>query len=346
MNKLLINNITDEELLDRISDVSVPAFRLRQIREWLYKCVDFDGMSNIPKSLIEVLKERFIIDNVEIYKKLESKEDETKKYLLKLYDGEIIEAVAMVYKHGVSICVSTQVGCNMGCVFCSSAIGGMRRNLSAYEMLAQVQAINADLNAKASNVVLMGTGEPLLNYNNVVGFMKLLHEPDGINMSYRNMSVSTCGIVKNMYRLAEEEIPVNLCVSLHQADDELREGIMPSAKNYKIQDIMDAADSYFEKTGRRITIEYALIEGVNDSNKDIDTLIKLLHGKNILLNLIPLNSGPEDTLKGVSRKKAYTIMEYVKERGINATVRRTLGADIDGACGQLRARELKDDIVR
>jgi 23S rRNA (adenine2503-C2)-methyltransferase len=192
----------------------------------------------------------------------------------------------------------------------------------------------------------MGTGEPLLNYNNVVGFMKLLHEPDGINMSYRNMSVSTCGIVKNMYRLAEEEIPVNLCVSLHQADDELREGIMPSAKNYKIQDIMDAADSYFEKTGRRITIEYALIEGVNDSNKDIDTLIKLLHGKNILLNLIPLNSGPEDTLKGVSRKKAYTIMEYVKERGINATVRRTLGADIDGACGQLRARELKDDIVR
>ena len=151
--------------------------------------------------------------------------------------------------------------------------------MSAYEMLAQVQAINADLNAKASNVVLMGAGEPLLNYDNVVGFMKLLHEPDGINMSYRNMSVSTCGIVKNMYRLAEEEIPVNLCVSLHQADDELREGIMPSAKNYKIQDIMDAADSYFEKTGRRITIEYALIEGVNDSNKDIDTLIKLLHGK-------------------------------------------------------------------
>ena len=345
MDKLLINSITDEVLLGRIADVSVPSFRLRQIREWLYKCVDFDSMSNIPKSLIEVLKERFIIDNVEIYKKLESKEDQTKKYLLKLYDGEIVEAVAMSYKHGVSICVSTQVGCNMGCVFCSSAIGGMRRNLSSYEMLAQVQAINADLNAKASNVVLMGAGEPLLNYDNVVGFMKLLHEPDGLNISYRNMSVSTCGIVKNMLRLAQEEMPVNLCVSLHQADDKLREKIMPSAKDFKIQDIMDAVDSYFEKTGRRITIEYALIEGVNDSDKDIGALIKLLHGKNILLNLIPLNSGPEDGLRGVSRKKAYAIMEHAKQRGINATVRRTLGADIDGACGQLRAREIKDDIV-
>ena len=345
MDKLLINSITDEELLGRLSDISVPAFRLRQIREWLYKCVSFDSMSNIPKSLIEVLKERFIIDSAEIYKKLESKEDETKKYLLKLYDGEIIEAVAMVYKHGVSICVSTQVGCDMGCVFCSSAIGGMRRNLSAYEMLAQVQSLNTDLGEKASNIVLMGAGEPLLNYDNVIGFMKLLHKPDGLNISYRNMSVSTCGIVKNMRRLAQEEMPVNLCVSLHQADDELRENIMPSAKNFKIQDIMDAANSYFEKTGRRITIEYALIEGVNDSDKDIDALINILRGKNVLLNLIPLNSGPEGRLTGVSKKKAYAIMEYAKERGINATVRRTLGADIDGACGQLRARELKDDIV-
>ncbi len=340
MDKLLINKITDEELLSALSDIKIPAFRLRQIRSWLYKCVDFDGMTNIPKNLIEVLKERFAIDNVSIYKKLESQEDGTRKYLLELYDGEIIEAVAMVYKHGISICVSTQVGCNMGCVFCASAIGGMKRNLSAYEMLAQVQAINSDIGDKASNVVLMGAGEPLQNYDNVIEFMKLLHEPDGLNISYRNMSLSTCGIVKNMYKLADEEMPINLCISLHQADDEKRMKIMPSAKKYKIADIMAAGDNYFNKTGRRITIEYSLIEGENDSEEDIDSLITLIKGKNVLLNLIPLNSSPEGGLSGVSQKKAYKIMQKAKDRGINATVRRTLGADIDGACGQLRAREL------
>ena len=346
MDRVLINSITDEEIFSRLSDIKIPAFRLRQIRRWLYKCVDFDEMTNVPKELIARLKERFAVDNVEIYKKLESKADGTKKYLLRLYDGEIIEAVAMSYKHGISICVSTQVGCNMGCTFCSSALGGMRRNLSAYEMLAQVQAINADLGEKASNVVLMGAGEPLLNYDNVIAFMKLLHDPDGLNMSYRNMSLSTCGVVENIYRMAEEDMPVNLCISLHQADDMKRLEFMPSAKKYRIADIMRAADNYFDTTGRRITVEYALIEGVNDSDEDIGALIALLRGKNVLLNLIPLNSGPEEALKGVSQKRAYRIAEHVKNKGINATVRRTLGADIDGACGQLRAREIEDDTIR
>ncbi len=340
MDKVQINKISDEELLSVLSDINPPAFRLRQIRSWLYKCVDFKDMKNLPKDFIKSLDERFIIDNVSIYKKMESEIDGTKKYLLKLYDDEIIEAVAMSYKHGVTICVSTQVGCSMGCTFCASAIGGMRRNLSPHEMLAQVQTINSDLGLCASNVVLMGAGEPLLNYENVIEFMKLLHEPKGLNVSYRSISLSTCGITDKMYKLAEENIPINLCVSLHQADDNKREDIMPSAKKYKIKDIMTAADNYFDKTGRRITIEYSLIEGVNDTRDDIDALVKLIKGKNVLLNLIPLNSNPDDALKGVSQKKAYEIMEYVKDRGINATVRRTLGADIDGACGQLRAREL------
>ena len=340
MDKILINNISDEELLTALSDINPPSFRLRQIRSWLYKCVDFKDMTNLPKNLIGVLEERFTADNVSVHKKLESAADATKKYLLKLYDDEIIEAVAMSYKHGISICVSTQVGCSMGCVFCASALGGMRRNLSAHEMLAQVQAINRDLGENASNVVLMGAGEPLLNYENVIKFMQLLHEPDGLNMSYRSMSLSTCGIVPFMERLKGEDMPVNLCVSLHQADDKKREGIMPSAAKYKIEDIMRAADGYFEATGRRITAEYALIENVNDSEEDIEALIKLLRGRNVLLNLIPLNSSPADGLRGVSKKRAYEIMEHIKAKGINATVRRTLGADIDGACGQLRAREL------
>ena len=346
MDKVLINSITDEELLSRLSDIKIPAFRLRQIRSWLYKCVGFGGMTNIPKDLLLVLKERFVADNAVIYKKLESEADGTRKYLLKLYDGEIIEAVAMSYKYGISICVSTQVGCNMGCAFCASALGGMRRNLSAHEMLAEVQAINADLGKKASNVVLMGAGEPLLNYENVVAFMKLLHDPDGLNISYRNISLSTCGIVENMYRLADEDMPVNLCVSLHQADDKRREAFMPSAKKYKIGDIMLAAENYFGTTGRKITVEYALIEGVNDSDGDIGSLTALLKGKNVLLNFIPLNSGPDGALRGVSQKKAHRIAEYVKSKGINATVRRTLGADIEGACGQLKAREMEDDFIR
>jgi len=346
MDKILINNISDEELLNRLSDIKIPAFRLRQIRSWLYKCADFTSMTNLPKTLISVLEERFTIDNVTIHKKLESVSDGTKKYLLKLYDDEIIEAVAMSYKHGITICVSTQVGCGMGCTFCASALGGMRRNLSAHEMLAQVQIINSDLGITASNVVLMGAGEPLLNYESVIDFMRLLHDKNGLNISYRSISLSTCGIVEGMYRLAEENMPINLCVSLHQADDAKRTDIMPSAKKYKIDDIMKAADNYFDTTGRRITVEYALIENVNDSQSDVDLLVGLLHGKNVLLNLIPLNSAPGDTLHGVSKKKAYEIMEYVKGKGINATVRRTLGADIDGACGQLRARELKDDFIR
>ena len=346
MDKVLISSISDEELLSRLSDTEIPAFRLRQIRSWLYKCVGFDGMTNIPKDLIARLKERFIADSAEIYKKLESKADGTRKYLLRLYDGEIIEAVAMSYRHGISICVSTQVGCNMGCAFCSSALGGLRRNLSAHEMLSQVQAINADQGEKASNVVLMGAGEPLLNYDNVIAFMKLAHDPEGLNMSYRNMSLSTCGVVENIYRLAEEDMPVNLCISLHQADDEKRKEFMPSAKKYKIADIMRAADNYFDATGRRITVEYALIEGVNDRDEDINSLIALLRGKNVLVNFIPLNSGPDGALRGVSPKKAHQIAQHVKNKGINATVRRTLGADIDGACGQLRAREMEDDTIR
>ena len=339
MDKILINQITDEELLKRLSDIKMPAFRLKQIRGWLYKCVGFEEMTNLPKSLISVLDERFIADNAVIIKKLESEIDGTKKYLLKMYDGEVIEAVAMSYKHGVTICVSTQVGCAMGCAFCASAIGGLRRNLSAYEMLAQVQAINADIGVNASNVVLMGSGEPLLNYDNVVSFMHLLHDEDGLNISYRSMSLSTCGITDMMVKLADEDIPVNLCVSLHQADDDKRAEVMPSAKKYKVADIVAAADEYFEKTGRRITYEYALIDGENDKDEDIDALIALLRGKNALVNLIPLNNNPDDTLKGVGKKRAYVVMEYMKGKGINATVRRTLGADIEGACGQLKARE-------
>lgn len=340
MSKILINNLSDEELYRELSKMNLPAFRIRQIKGWLYKCVSFDEMRNLPKELIGRLDEKFQIDMISIYKKLESDIDSTKKYLFKLYDDEIIESVAMEYKHGMSICVSTQVGCAMGCVFCASALGGMKRNLSAYEMLAQVIKINNDTGKKAGNVVLMGAGEPMLNYNNVIKFMKLLHKEDGLNISYRSISLSTCGITEGMYKLANENMPINLCISLHSIDDDKRGQIMPSASKYKIFDIMKAAEHYFNATGRRITIEYALIEGVNDSADDINALVKLLSGMNILVNLIPLNSYPNGKLNGVSQKSAYKIMENMKTKGINTTLRRTMGADIEGACGQLRAREL------
>ena len=340
MSKTLINNLTEEQLLSTLNAMGLPAFRAKQIKSWLYKCVSFKEMSNLPKGLIERLEKNFTIDNVEVYKKLTSDVDGTKKYLLKLYDDEIIEAVAMEYKHGMTICVSTQVGCAMGCVFCASAVGGLRRNLSAHEMLAQVIAINQDTGVKASNVVLMGAGEPLANYDQVIEFMKLLHKEDGLNIGYRSISLSTCGLTEGIYKLADEDMPVNLCISLHYVDDSKRTGIMPIASKYKVVDIITASQHYFKTTGRRITIEYALIKGKNDSEEDIDELIKLLKGMNVLVNLIPLNASINGVLNGVSQKKAYAIMDIMKEKGINATVRRTLGSDIDGACGQLRAREI------
>lgn len=340
MSKILINSLTEEELYSELSELNLKNFRIKQIKGWLYKCVPFSNMRNLPKDLIAKLEDKYIVDTVDIYKKLESNIDGTKKYLLKLYDYEIIEAVAMEYKHGMTICVSTQVGCAMGCVFCASGVGGLRRHLSAHEMLAQVIKINHDTGKKASNVVLMGAGEPLHNYDNVIDFMKLLHQEDGLNMSYRSISLSTCGLTEGIYRLAKENMPVNLCISLHNAFDEERQEIMPSAKKYQVDDILKATKHYFDITGRRITIEYSLIEGQNDSQKHINRLINLVKGENILINLIPLNAAPDDNLSGVSQKRAYKIQEYMKEKGINATVRRTLGADIEGACGQLRAREL------
>lgn len=341
MNKILINALNEQELYFKLSNMNLQDFRIRQIKSWLYKCVSFDKMRNIPKGLIKRLDEKFMIDTISIYDKLESSIDCTKKYLFKLYDDEIIESVAMEYKHGMSICVSTQVGCAMGCIFCASSLGGLKRDLSAHEMLAQVIKINKDTGKKAGNVVLMGVGEPLLNYDNVIKFIKLLHNEDGLNISYRSISLSTCGITEGIYKLADENMPINLCISLHFVEDNKRNEMMPGAGKYKVSKIMKASKHYFNKTGRRITIEYALIEGKNDNQADIDELIKLVKGENILVNLIPLNASPKGNLSGVSKKRAYVIMEHMKKMGINATLRRTMGADINGACGQLRARELK-----
>ena len=299
-----------------------------------------DEISNLPKSFKEKIEKDY--PKFEVVAHLKSK-DETQKVSLKFEDGSIIERVLLKYKYGYTVCVSTQVGCRMGCKFCASTLNGLQRNLSAGEILAQVIFYNKLLGAtlkerKITNIVLMGCGEPLDNYENVTKFLRLVSSPDGLNISQRNISLSTCGLVPNIYKLADDGFNVTLTISLHAPNDELRKTTMPIANAYSIAEILKACDYYFEKTGRRYVFEYSLIDGKNDSDEIIDQLAKLLKGRPCLLNLIPLNSVKERGLLGTNRKRAYVLAGKLEKMGITATVRRTMGEDIEGACGQLRNR--------
>lgn len=337
MEKEDILSLSAEELADELEALGEKKFRAGQIFEWLHvkRAVSFDEMTNISLALRTKLSDKFYINRLNIVRKLESSIDNTVKYLYELSDGNHIETVLMDYKHGNSLCISTQVGCKMGCRFCASTIAGFKRNLLPSEMLEQIYEAERNSGRKVESLVLMGIGEPLDNYDNVVKFLKLLSCPKGKNLSLRHVSVSTCGLVDRIYDLAENRFGLTLSVSLHASSNERRSEIMPVNKRYDINELLAACRDYIEKTGRRISFEYAVIRGVNDSQQDADKLIKLLHGINCHVNLIPVNEIKERDFKS-DRQSVQNFMHMLEKGGLNVTVRRTLGSDINAACGQLR----------
>lgn len=343
MNELLSLDISQLENI--ITELGQKKFVAKQLRSWLCKGISFEDMTNLSKGLREKLREQYNEGYARISRKLTSKDD-TVKYLLEMTDGNLIECVVMQYIHGRTLCVSTQVGCRMGCTFCASGVEGLVRQLFAGEMLSEL--IAARESGDISNVVLMGSGEPLDNYENVTKFIRSLQAEFGIGL--RHISLSTCGIVPGMIKLADEQLPITLCISLHAAIDEKRKKLMPIARTYTIREIMDAANVYFKKTGRRIIIEYTLIKGFNDGAEDIDALKQVLAGLNCHINVIPLNntnncdnSQQQGGWHAVnmlppSKKESYSFVAALERRGLSATVRRALGSDIEGACGQLKRR--------
>lgn len=341
MDKINLKNMTLEETQNFMLTIGEKKFRAKQVYDWIYKGVEsFDNMKNISKDLKSKLNEKAYIDNVHIEEVLVSQIDGTRKYLFSLKDENIIESVLMRYSHGNSVCVSSQVGCKMGCTFCASTIDGVVRNLSAGEILDQILQIQRDIGERVSNVVIMGSGEPFDNYDEVIKFFKLANSKDGLNLSLRNIVVSTCGIVPKIKELAKESMPVTLAISLHATNDEDRSKIMPINRKYSIKEVLDSCKYYIEKTKRRVTFEYALIEGVNDTDKHARELIKLLRGIMCHVNLIPLNKVVERDFE--ASKNAKRFCDTLKKAHIEATIRRELGSDINAACGQLRRKYLKN----
>lgn len=338
MKKVELNNLYLEEIKDYMKEIGEKPFRGEQIFNYIHKNkgVEIDEIKTLSKDLREKLKETSYISDIEVYKKFESKLDGTKKYLFALEDGNIIESVFMEYKHGISVCVSTQVGCRMGCSFCASTQEGLVRNLNASEMLNQIYEIERDLDVRVSNVVLMGSGEPLDNYSEVIKFINLLSHEKGKNISLRNITLSTCGLVPEIYRLGEENLPITLAISLHASNDSSRKEIMPIAKKYNLEELLKASRDYIEKTGRRMTFEYTLIDGVNDRKEDALELINMFKGMNVHINLIPLNPIEEYDEKDSSPENIRTFKEMLVKNGIQGTVRREMGRDISASCGQLR----------
>ena len=334
------------ELQSVVESLSEKKFRATQIFEWIHgkQAQDFSEMTNISNGLKEKLSDEYMIYTVSKARMQESKEDGTRKYLFELHDGEYVESVFMRYNHGNSVCVSSQVGCRMGCSFCASTLDGLVRNLTAGEILGQVYAIMKDTGERVSNVVIMGSGEPFDNYDNVISFMKLLSHEKGLNISGRNITVSTCGLVDKIKKFADEEMAATLAISLHASNDEKRKKIMPVANSYSIEEIIDACRYFFDKTGRRLTFEYSLISGVNDSEDEALELSTLLRGLNCHVNLIPVNPVVETGYKSPSREAALAFKNKLEKKSINVTIRREMGRDIDGACGQLRRRVKNQNI--
>ena len=350
MDKIQLLGMTAEELERFVVDeLGESKFRAKQISEWLSRGADIDGMTNLSAKLRQRLNEVAVANPVRILNSYKSKLDETEKFLYALGDGNIIEGVVMRYHHGDTLCVSTQVGCRMGCAFCASTLDGRVRNLTAGEILGQVVAANGrirqqDPERRIHNIVLMGSGEPLDNYDNVVKFLRLVNDPKGLNISLRNVSLSTCGLVRKMYDFAAEGLPVTLSLSLHAPNDEIRRRIMPVANAYPINEVLDACRYYVEKTGRRVIFEYALIKNVNCEMKHAEELARRLRGLQCHVNLIPLNDVKERNLEAPSKQDVAAFLKRLELKNISATVRREMGADIDGACGQLRRKALQDGV--
>ena len=340
MEKKDIRSYTFEELKQEMEHLGEKSFRAKQVYEWLHvKLADsFEEMTNLSKALREKLDAAYEIAPVKMLERQESKLDGTNKFLFCLQDGHVVESVLMKYKHGNSVCISSQVGCRMGCKFCASTIGGLERNLKASEMLGQIYQIQKISGERVSNVVVMGTGEPMDNYDNFLKFIHILTDEHGLHISQRNITVSTCGIVPNMKRLAEEKLQITLALSLHGSTQEKRKVLMPVANKYDLSEVLAACDYYFEKTGRRVTFEYSLVHGVNDKEEDAAELIHILKHRNCHLNLIPVNPIKERTFEKPSKKNAMNFKNKLEKSGINVTIRREMGSDIDGACGQLRRR--------
>lgn len=340
MDKKDIRSLSLDELKIEMESIGEKAFRAKQVYEWLHtKLADsFDEMTNLSKDLREKLDTTYRIPSVKMLERQVSNQDGTNKFLFQLEDGNVVESVLMRYKHGNSVCISSQVGCRMGCKFCASTIGGLERNLLSSEMLGQIYQIQKISSERVSNIVIMGTGEPLDNYDNFVRFIRLVSDENGLNISQRNITVSTCGIVPNIKRLAEEGFQITLALSLHGSTQEKRKTLMPIANKYELSEVLDACDYYFEKTGRRISFEYSLVQGVNDRDEDARELIGILKPRNCHLNLIPVNPIKERDFQKPSRKSAEEFKNRIEKSGVNVTIRREMGSDIDGACGQLRRR--------
>ena len=335
-----IKSLSINELEQVLADFGEPKYRAKQIFQWIHKKYvnSFDEMLNLSKDLRQKLKENYYISCSAIEKKLISCYDSTVKYLFSLNDGEYVEAVLMSYHHGYSACISTQAGCKMGCTFCATGQGGFRRNLTAGEMLSQLQTMEKDRGVRISNVVLMGMGEPLDNFDNVVRFLRLVSSADGMNIGMRHLALSSCGLADKIRQLAELKLQITLSISLHAPNDEIRNRTMPVNKRFPIDELLSACREYIEKTGRRITFEYAMIDGVNDSLDCARQLASRLRGMLCHINLIPVNEVDKTGYKKSGKKSLNAFCAYLNNHGITATIRRTLGSDINASCGQLRGK--------
>lgn len=338
MSKKDLRSLNFTELEEEITALGQQKFRSRQIYEWLHiKLADgFDEMTNLAKELRQTLSEQYEIAPVSLLERQVSEQDGTNKFLFALSDGQAVESVWMEYRHGHSVCISSQAGCRMGCRFCASTIGGLKRNLTVSEMLGQVYAIQKITGERVDNIVLMGTGEPLDNYDHLVKFIKMISDPHGLHISQRSITASTCGLAPQIRRLADENFQITLALSLHGSNQEKREALMPVALKYDLTEVLKACDYYFEQTGRRVSFEYSLIADVNDKPDDIKELTELLKKRNCHLNLIPINPVRERNYRRPDKQNAINFKNKLEKSGINVTIRREMGADIDGACGQLR----------
>lgn len=337
-----LRDLTFEELENLIVSLGEKKFRAAQVFTWLHKGVrSFDEMTNVSKTLKDKLSENYYISSPEIVKKLESRLDKTKKYLFKLHDGNMVESVVMYYKHGITICVSSQVGCAMGCKFCASTIGGLVRSLTPGEILDQIIFAGLDVGERISNIVMMGIGEPLANFENVCKFLNIVNDEHGLNIGYRHISLSTCGIVPKINELAKLDIPITLSISLHACDDDVRSSIMPVNNTYNISELLGACRAYQKVTGRRISFEYAIIKGVNDTDAHAAKLASLLKGILCHVNIIPVNKVEENSFEKPDTARIKAFIKTIEKSGITATVRRKLGSDINASCGQLRKNNLE-----
>jgi len=337
-----LRSMTIPELSELLKNLGQPAFRAKQVFTWLHKGVrSYEEMTNLPKTLRDTLAEEYPLYVPQVLRKQESQKDGTIKYLWELADGNCVETVLMRYHYGNTVCISTEVGCRMGCAFCASTLGGLVRKLEPQEMLEQVLYTQVDSGLPISHIVLMGIGEPLDNFDNVMRFLELVNSPDGMNISMRHISLSTCGLVPGIDRLAQKKLQLTLSVSLHAPTDAIRDTIMPVNKAYPTEELLAACRRYYDITGRRISFEYAMINGVNDTPEAARTLLKRLKGLPAHMNLIPLNHVEESPLKPSTRQSVEQFQKILEQGGVTATVRRTLGSDIDASCGQLRRKYTK-----